>query len=175
MTIPQLSEQLVTRHTLFCQTIEGMNKEQFEYAPAGKWTVGQHAKHIHLSIKPLVQAVTLPEFVPYLLFGSAKNGSGSYDNLVGMYLRSLENGGKATGKYVPPAVEFSLKHEIVSGILKTAAIIAERLKKKTEKSADSIVLPHPLIGKITLREMMYFTLYHVDHHHQIVKDLVNKS
>lgn len=24
--------------------------------------------------------------------------------------------------------------------------------------------PHPLLGKLTLREMMFFTIYHVQHH-----------
>jgi hypothetical protein len=26
------------------------------------------------------------------------------------------------------------------------------------------VLPHPLLGKLTIREMLYFTVYHGEHH-----------
>jgi hypothetical protein len=31
-------------------------------------------------------------------------------------------------------------------------------------------LPHPLLGKLTLREMIYFTIYHVQHHHKLVQN-----
>jgi hypothetical protein len=38
-----------------------------------------------------------------------------------------------------------------------------------------LILPHPLLGKITIREMLYFTAYHVQHHENIIKrDLKNK-
>ncbi|MFN2437645.1 MAG: hypothetical protein ABR503_00495 [Chitinophagaceae bacterium] len=41
------------------------------------------------------------------------------------------------------------------------------LNKYSEEEIDRFVLPHPLLGKLTLREMMYFTIYHVEHHHKI--------
>jgi hypothetical protein len=33
---------------------------------------------------------------------------------------------------------------------------------------DRYLLPHPLLGKLTLREMLFFTLYHNYHHVQSV-------
>lgn len=39
----------------------------------------------------------------------------------------------------------------------------------TEKELDQYVLPHPLLGKLTLREMMFFTIYHVQHHEVLTK------
>jgi hypothetical protein len=37
---------------------------------------------------------------------------------------------------------------------------------------DLLILPHPLLGKLTLREMLYFTLYHVEHHEkQVLENL----
>jgi hypothetical protein len=39
----------------------------------------------------------------------------------------------------------------------------------TEKDLDTIILPHPLLGKITYREMMYFTICHVLHHQALIK------
>jgi hypothetical protein len=40
------------------------------------------------------------------------------------------------------------------------------LKKFSEDDLDSIRLPHPLLGKLTVREMLYFAVYHVGHHHR---------
>ena len=34
----------------------------------------------------------------------------------------------------------------------------------SEQQLDTFILPHPLLGKVTLREMMYFTIYHAEHH-----------
>jgi hypothetical protein len=29
-----------------------------------------------------------------------------------------------------------------------------------ESELDSYILPHPILGKLTIREMLFFTLYH---------------
>jgi hypothetical protein len=42
------------------------------------------------------------------------------------------------------------------------------IRRWDEAALDRYRLPHPLLGKLTLREMLYFTLYHLGHHAQIV-------
>ena len=45
----------------------------------------------------------------------------------------------------------------------------------SEKQLDTFILPHPLLGKLTLREMLYFTIYHAEHHKkQTLKNLENQ-
>ena len=48
----------------------------------------------------------------------------------------------------------------------------ESLNKKielfSEQDLDSHILPHPLLGKLTFREMLYFTIYHVQHHQDLM-------
>ncbi len=34
----------------------------------------------------------------------------------------------------------------------------------SEAALDRYRLPHPLLGKLTVREMLFFTLYHNAHH-----------
>jgi len=43
-------------------------------------------------------------------------------------------------------------------------------KKSTDTQLDQYIAPHPLLGKITLRELGYFTIYHTQHHLAIIKD-----
>jgi len=53
--------------------------------------------------------------------------------------------------------------------------LSHKTIKQSETALDLYILPHPLLGKITLREMLYFTAYHVYHHQTIVeRDLKNK-
>jgi molybdopterin synthase catalytic subunit len=45
-------------------------------------------------------------------------------------------------------------------------------QKCSEKDLDYYVIPHPLIGKLTLREMLFFCIYHVQHHHKITEKII---
>ena len=40
---------------------------------------------------------------------------------------------------------------------------------------DKYVLPHPLLGKVTLREMLYFTIHHNEHHLELLKAGLRKA
>jgi len=44
-----------------------------------------------------------------------------------------------------------------------------KLDKFTENELDRYILPHPLLGKLTLREMLFFTIYHIEHHEKLIK------
>lgn len=48
--------------------------------------------------------------------------------------------------------------------------LIKSIQKYSEQELDQTILPHPLLGKITLREMLYFTIYHVEHHHHLTKN-----
>jgi hypothetical protein len=42
--------------------------------------------------------------------------------------------------------------------------LQKALEPWNEKDLDTIRMLHPLLGKITAREMIYFTVYHSEHH-----------
>ena len=44
----------------------------------------------------------------------------------------------------------------------------------TEEELDTYLIPHPLIGKMTLRELLFFTVYHIGHHLKTIKN-INKT
>jgi hypothetical protein len=39
-----------------------------------------------------------------------------------------------------------------------------KTNKWSDEQLDSIILPHPLMGKMPVREMIMWTAYHVEHH-----------
>jgi hypothetical protein len=53
--------------------------------------------------------------------------------------------------------------------------LARALEHWTEMDLDRCRLPHPLLGKITVREMLFFTLYHYEHHWAIVAERLGTS
>ena len=57
--------------------------------------------------------------------------------------------------------------------------VIEKLSKQidhySEQDLDKYILPHPLLGKLTMREMMYFTIYHVQHHQRLIAKNLQKE
>ena len=47
-----------------------------------------------------------------------------------------------------------------------------KVEKQEEKELDIYILPHPLLGKVTLREMLYVTIHHNEHHLQLLKNRI---
>lgn len=169
MTKQPLNEELQRHHGAFTKYIQGLSLRQLEFAPADKWNALQQTEHLIKSIEPVNMALALPFFVLRLLFGKANRTSKSYDELVAKYQSKLKAGGRAPGRFVPEGKEKNT--EVLEGKLLG---LVDSLKKKvnalSEDQLDQYILPHPLLGKLTLREMIYFTIYHVQHHHKLVKN-----
>jgi hypothetical protein len=160
---------LSENHASFIDYINSLTKEKFLFAPQNKWTAGQQLDHIYLSAKPVALALSLPHFFLRLAFGKANRPSRTYEDLVKKYLTKLENGGKATRRFIPKAINVDQKESITKALNKSITTLCTKIEKFSEQELDTLVLPHPLMGKLTIREMLYFTIYHVTHHHAITK------
>lgn len=136
--------------------------------PEGAWTAGQHLLHMIKSTKPLAKGVGYPRILLRLKFGKATRPSGSYEELVANYQQKITAGGKATGEYVPREVKASERDLLVQRFKDEMSVLINNIHRWKDEDLDLTVLPHPLIGKITLREMLYFTIYHMEHHHRIL-------
>jgi hypothetical protein len=169
MTKPQIIQLLQEKHNTFIAYIQTLNEEEFLYAPIDKWTAAQQLDHIHKSVKPLTQAMGYPKFIPRLLFGKANRPSKTYEELINRYNEKLSLGGRASGRFVPPTIAASQKDGLIKLILTSVNKLCNRIEKFSETELDNLILPHPLLGKITIREMLYFTAYHVAHHKAIIK------
>ena len=165
----EIAEQLYKKHFSFLNYIDSLSDKDFEATYHQKWSAGLQMDHIYRAIKPLVQALNLPHFVLKLLFGKANRTSKSYKDLVNKYLQKLETGGRATGRFVPKEILFKQKESLKRNLQKVSEKLVAQVNKLSEAELDNLIIPHPLLGKITLREMMYFTIYHVEHHEEITK------
>ncbi len=174
MNKQELNTKLAGQHQLFIDYIKNLSEDEFLCHPGGKWSAGQELLHIYLSVKPLVQVLAAPKWLLKIFWGRPNRESRSYDELVKKYQNKLSNGGRATGRFIPPAVTFE-KRALLSGKLQSAV---QNLNKKLghfeEEELDNYLLPHPLLGKLTIREMFYFTVYHAAHHQQLSQEKLGK-
>ena len=88
---------------------------------------------------------------------------------LGKYKEKLADGGRASGRFVPPTVPANEVEHIAVSLRSTVDDLSRRVNTWTEKDLDTVLMPHPLLGKLTAREMLFFTIYHVQHHHALVE------
>lgn len=131
-----------------------------------KWSAGQQLDHIYRSIAPVSLALRMPKWLLGLLFGKANRASKTYPEVVAKYIQSLENGAVATRQFIPAVISPKQKKTLQNKIIATTNKICKQLNNFTETNLDTLLLPHPILGKMTLREMLLFSIYHVEHHHQ---------
>ncbi|WP_421978159.1 DinB family protein [Roseivirga seohaensis] len=165
----QIKNRLSAAYSNFINSCNSLTKDEFEYAPEGKWSAGQQMEHLIKSTSPLNQAMGLPKFLVKFKFGKANRPSKTFDQLVERYKEKLGLGGVASAAFSPQKVDFNKKEKVINQLQSNIESINQKLDKWTEAQLDEFILPHPLLGKITVREMMYFTIHHADHHRNLIK------
>lgn len=170
----ELVELLEVHHRNFSEEINALTSDVFEFSWKEKWTPGQQLIHIQKSIAPVVLAFRIPRFLLKFQFGVTNRPSRSYDELVARYLKALEGRTATAPKaFQPTRISFSNRSRMVKRYQKTVQKLIKLTQSCSEKDLDYYVLPHPLIGKLTLREMIYFSIYHVQHHHKLTKEIID--
>ncbi|HLG40078.1 MAG TPA: DinB family protein [Chitinophagaceae bacterium] len=164
MTKEEIRNKLQDRHHAFVNLIVSLNDHDFLFAPDRKWCAGQQLDHIYRSVSALNRGLALPKFIIKLFVGKANRSSKDYDALVAKYKSKLDAGGRATGRFVPRPVQPGQKMVLKEKLLKAVESLCHKIDRYNEKELDYYILPHPLLGKLTLREMLYFTIYHAEHH-----------
>ncbi len=161
-------------HKKFIDYTNSLLPNQLEFSIGEKWSAAQQVEHIYKSIRPLSIGLQLPKIIVRLLWGKTNRPSKSYTQLVAKYDEKLALGGKASSPFVPKKVMAKDIKKWQIKIGKSIKRLIKNVEKYSENDFDFYILPHPLLGKITIREMMYFTQYHVLHHLAIIKrDLLN--
>lgn len=136
------------------------------FEPRGeKWAAAGHIRHLIQSARATRLAYWLPAWILRLYTGRPNRAGRSYEELVGRYQARLAEGGRATGRFVPPTEEKTGDPEkLLQALQQETESLIGLLENSSEKKLDNCLAPHPLLGKITLRELAYFTCYHYEHH-----------
>ena len=90
--------------------------------------------------------------------------SRTYDGLVHRYNERLQTVYQLPKDFNPEPVPYAQREEFLDRLVSYAIRIGDRLEKLGEDSIETYILPHPLLGKLTLKEFGYFTIYHCRHH-----------
>jgi hypothetical protein len=139
------------------------------FAPQGAaWSPAGHIRHLHGSAEPLVLALRLPRWMLGLRFGHHMGASRSFDEIREVYRGHLAKGADA-GRFTPsaeppPANMAARRAEIMREWSVATTGLQNALGRWPEVALDRHRLPHPILGLLTVREMLSFTVYHTAHH-----------
>jgi len=143
------------------------------FRPIGaSWSPAEAVRHLTKSTRPVARALRYPKILLRVRFGASGRPSVSYDALRMRYQQALDDGGKA-GRFAPSQRSSddldAWRHSIMSEFANVQTDLRTAISRWSEKQLDRLQLPHPLLGKLTVREMLFFTLYHLQHHVAVVK------
>ncbi len=159
----QIKEALISHHHTFTKYVDELTESDFLATPNNKWSAGQQMAHIYMSVHPVAQLVA-NKAVRKEKFGTLDRPSRSYEGLVKDYLDVLANGAKAGPRFSPEVIPFAEKQQLIAGITTDINFLSTLLNDYSESELEQLVIPHPVMGPFTLREMLMFTIYHVQHH-----------
>jgi hypothetical protein len=165
-----LNESVVKFNAL----IQGLDKTEFETNYNMKWSAGQDLLHLVKLLRILNIAYLIPKGLLVILYGKNKRETRSFETLQTMYKKALAGDAQSPNLYIPKPVLFEQKSEL---ILKHSALnkkFVEKINKLSEEELDKYLLPHPILGKVSLRELAIFTCFHTIHHYDLLKSKLNK-
>ena len=147
-----------------------LSAEAFVRRESSAWTPAEHLEHLNTAVKAVAEGFEMPRWLLRLRFGRPRRSSRTYEHLRDDYLARLEQGAGATGRFVPGRVGFDeddsmvRRTRLLSRWYRANERLRSALERWTERDLDRVQLPHPILGRITAREMVLFTIYH-NHHH----------
>ncbi len=148
------------------------DNDKWSEGPEGKWTTGQHTLHLLQSIVPLNNALSLPKFIMRYKFGKSNRPVRDYHTVVNRYQERLKD---VQGKTYGPSKNMktpslSEKTYLLDRLQVESKKLQYKTQKLSDKHLDNLILPHPLMGKMPLREIIMWTAHHIEHHTNTLKN-----
>ena len=136
---------------------------EFVKRAANAWSPAENLDHLIKSNKPLARALTMTQGVLHRVLKTADKPSRTFQEVRAQYDAMLARGAVAAGSFLP-AEPSSNAREHQQQLLEQWDKYSQELVRAVEAwrdgELDKYLIPHPLLGDLTVREMLFFTLYH---------------
>ncbi|RZL03090.1 MAG: DinB family protein [Pedobacter sp.] len=64
-----------------------------------------------------------------------------------------------------------MSNKVIYAIYNDDDVLMDAVKNWSTDELDEYCIPHPVLGKLTVREMIYFTSIHTEHHRQLLQNV----
>lgn len=132
----------------------------------GKWSIAENFDHLIRGGAPVASGLKMNKLM-FRALGKPNRPSRTFEGLVERYKEKLAAGAGAgiTGTFAPDSSQDFHKAQMLKNWEMVKGKLIERTEKRwSDKDLDAYLMPHPLLGKLLVREMLFFTIFHTGHH-----------
>ena len=171
MNKQEIIDTLEQKHVEIFKWLDSQSDDKWMKGPKEKWTTGQHVLHLVDSSKLLNKALSYPKFILKFKFGISNRTSKSYKEVAKRYEEKLSKNRDRAKRFNKDLATPKLAEK--KSLIDALQIQNKKLQYKTNKlktkQLDTLLVPHPLMGKMTIREIIMWTAHHTEHHFKILK------
>ena len=172
LSIRELQNNLLNAQNSIGYFFKSIPEETFFSKPDGGWSPAENVRH--LTTATFTTGLFIKKELHFLLnlFGKG-NSLKNLHQVRDEYLEKLSSGKKASGIFTPISLSFFRTKEWQQKECEALEFSIQQivgvLDHWTEEELDTTNIIHPILGIITVREILYFSLYHLYHHSSIVE------
>lgn len=161
------------------ELVSSVSDDQFIAKPnAETWSIAEEFDHVIKSASAVSSALKVSPFILKWKFGKPNRTIRSHEEIHTKFTKALAsvNGkAKAPAKFKSEDNKVFNRAEMLNHWSSTLAKFDQRITKWSDKNLDKVLLPHPLLGKMMVREMLYFTHIHTEHHRKRLEKKINQQ
>lgn len=142
-----------------------------------QWSIAENLEHLSLSLHRSWLALFAPKFLLKWKFGKPTHQSLTYEELLEVYYKKIDTGIDPDPRYEPVIKqERDAKEKLITRFEQIAKKYLDQIRYYWEdENVDEYQIPHPVLGLITVRELMYFNLFHNTHHYKNMRSRKNEA
>ncbi|XSG74083.1 DinB family protein [Herpetosiphon llansteffanensis] len=160
-------------------TILGLTPEECFAHPAGVWSPAENVLHMQQLSKVFILAFSVPRFTLGTLFGKPKHQSSDYATIANRYQAAIASGFEAPAYSIPAKLQGPFNQQrqqaLVAQWQKLNQRMIESLFHWDDAALDQYQMPHPALGKLTVREMLFFMHCHTQQHLNQINQLLQSQ
>ncbi len=154
---------------VFQETINWINEQPEshfnEKIVVDKWSIAGHLYHLIKSTKAVTKGMSNSKLGLRTMFGKSNRTERTYDEMVEKYESVVvKNSFKTLKTYEADANRIFDRSELIKRFEDELYDFIKVVNKWNEEDMSVYILPHPALGKLTIREFIFFTILHTYHH-----------
>lgn len=163
LTAQECGQALCRTHESFIAEVDRLPPDLLTYVLPGKWSAAQQLAHLAICLEAVAKALHLEEGLAGK-FGTINRPLLDSMGLVRLYRDQLQGGGKAPERFIPAPVTDSEKAGWIARLRAVLQDVSQAIIRFDEAALDRLAMPHPFLGLLSVREMMYLMIFHAPHH-----------
>lgn len=172
-SLPEIADRIGEVREELAGWFGGLPAEDLFRRLPGAWAPIDDLRHLVRVNAALVKGLGYPHVALRLRFGRVWRKPWPYERLVTMYDALLASGVKSPAPFEPRTGVVADREAYRERVLGQWRSVNEqllgRVARLSERRADRIALPHPGMGLMSIREMLFFTIHHDLHHLGVAK------